>query len=538
MSSPMHRRSRRPHARPVLLLIAAAVLATELAATQSRADSDQPAPRPNVLLIVADDLGYSDLGCYGGEINTPHLDQLAADGLRFSQFYNCAVCTTTRAALLTGLHPRHGEGGRLRDNMITLGEALQLAGYQTAMTGKWHLGSEAPRRPIDRGFEEYYGLLSGCCNFFNPAQADPVFYNGGRVRPFFHNEQRITEFPEDYFTTDAFADHAARMIKQMAAAEDPFFLNVNFTAPHFPLHARPEDIERYRGKYDDGYFALRPRRHQRQVDMGLINSDWSLSDVDENAGVFRHDYDIAPWADVPDIQRERRRMEVFAAMVDHLDRAVGRILEALQKSGAADNTLVLFLSDNGGCATLPHDREGMRAYNQDLPGPAHTYDFCGPGWGWAQCTPFRRWKTWNYEGGISTPMIARWPAAITPGTITHQVGHIVDFMPTLLELSGTEYPQQFNGRDILPHEGHSLVPILHGREREGHDVLYWTLTGNRAVRQGDWKLVWSADHTHWELYNMRTDRTETNNLAEKYPDRVGELAALWNDWAKVVEAQE
>lgn len=516
----------------------AALLVIQVIATRCSAQQTEHAPRPNILLIVADDLGYSDLGCYGGEIRTPNLDQLASEGLRFSQFYNCAVCVTTRAALLTGLHPRHGDAGRLRENMITLGEAMQLAGYRTAMTGKWHLGDEAPRRPIDRGFSEYYGLLSGCCNFFNPAQPDPVFYNGGKHRPFFHNEQRITEFPDDFFTTDAFADHASRMIKQMAAGDAPFFLNVNFTAPHFPLHAHPEDIERYHGKYDDGYFALRPRRHQRQIDTGLIDPSWSLSPVDKNAGVFRHDYDIAPWDEVPDLQRERRRMEVFAAMVDRLDQAVGRVLDALEAAGAEDNTLVMFLSDNGGCATLPTDREGMRAYNQDLPGPAHTYDFCGPGWGWAQCTPFRRWKTWNYEGGISTPMIARWPAAIAPGTITHQVGHIVDFMPTLLELSGADYPHEFHGHDILPLEGHSLVPILHGQEREGHDVLYWTLNGNRAVRQGDWKLVWSADHTHWELYNMRADRTETNNLADQHPDRVAQLAALWTEWAKKVEVED
>jgi arylsulfatase len=517
------------------LLAAVALLALQFVSSSSPAGPPTPARRPNVLLIVADDLGYSDLGCYGGEIRTPHLDQLAADGLRFSQFYNCAVCHTTRAALLTGLHPRQGPGEMLRDNMITLGEALQLAGYQTAMTGKWHLGSAAPLRPIDRGFSEYYGLLSGCCNYFNPAERDPQFYNGGQFRPFFHNANPVTGFPDDFYTTDAFAEHAAGTIRQLARSDQPFFLNLNFTAPHFPLQARPEDIERYRGRYDAGYFALRPLRHQRQIELGLVDATWTLPPVDTCRGVFRHDYEIVPWEQAPDPDRERRRMEVYAAMVDRLDQGVGRVLDALRETGAEHNTLVLFLSDNGGCATLPQDREGMRAYNQDLPGGGHTYDFCGPGWGWAQCTPFRRWKTWNYEGGIATPLIARWPAAIAAGGITHQVGHIVDVMPTLLELAVTTYPQQFHGRDILPYEGLSLVPIFEGRQRQGHAALCWALTGNRAIRQGNWKLVRPAGEDHWELYNMQTDRTETANVADRHPERVAQLAALWNDWARQVE---
>ena len=233
--------------------------------------------RPNVLLILCDDLGYSDLGCYGGEIQTPHLDRLAAGGMRFTQFYNCAVCVTTRSALLTGLYPRQAKRPRLRTNMITLGEAMRRAGYATSLTGKWHLGSEPPLRPIDRGFDEYYGLLDGCCNFFNPAKQDPVFYNGGRFRPFAHNDKRITKFPEGFYTTDAFSEHAAETIKRFAKGDKPFFVHLCYTAPHFPLHAFAEDIERYRGKYSDGYLAMRERRHKRQAELGLFASVPKLS---------------------------------------------------------------------------------------------------------------------------------------------------------------------------------------------------------------------------------------------------------------------
>ena len=251
--------------------------------------------RPNVLLILCDDLGYSDLGCYGGEIHTPSLDRLAADGMRFTQFYNCAVCVTTRSALLTGLYPRQEKRPRLRTNMITLGEAMHQAGYATSLTGKWHLGSEAPLRPIDRGFDEYYGVLDGCCNFFNPARQDPVFYNGGRFRPFAHNDRRITEFPEGYYTTDAFSDHAVETIRRFAEGDKPFFVHLCYTAPHFPLHAVAEDIERYRGKYADGYHALRERRHRRQWELGLFESPPRLSPADRKKGDYRYDYDVPDW---------------------------------------------------------------------------------------------------------------------------------------------------------------------------------------------------------------------------------------------------
>jgi len=520
-----------------LVIASAALLSLVACFTAAAKAAGDEAHRPNVLLILCDDLGYSDLGCYGGEIRTPNLDRLAGQGMRFTQFYNCAVCVTTRAALITGLHPRQGAGGLLRENMASIGEVMRDAGYNTALTGKWHLGSTAPRRPIDRGFDEYYGLLSGCCNYFNPAQRDPVFYNGGKLRPFAHNEERLTEFPDDYYTTDAFSDHAIATLKKLARDDKPFFLHLCYTAPHFPLHAPPEDIARYRGKYDDGYFALRRKRFQRQQQLGLLDDSWKLSGPDKKVGPWRYDYNITPWDQVEDLQRERRRMEVYAAMVDRLDQGVGRVLTALDELGVADNTLVMFLSDNGGCATLPADLEGMRAYNRKLPGTADTYDFCGPGWGWAQCTPFRRYKTWCHEGGISTPMIARWPGLIQPGSMTREVGHLVDIMPTLIELGGGAYPSERHGKPVPPAEGVSLAPTLRGQPRDGHKTLAWALFGSRALREGRWKLVWGVTSRRWELYDMQGDRTETNDLAEVHAERVQAMSKKWLAWAKKCEIE-
>jgi len=493
--------------------------------------------RPNILLILCDDLGYSDPGCYGGEIQTPSLDRLATEGMRFTQFYNCAVCVTTRSALLTGLYPRQTKRPRLRTDMLTLGEALQQAGYVTSLTGKWHLGSTAPLRPIDRGFGEYYGVLDGCCNYFNPAKPDPVFYNGGRLRPFAHNDRRITEFRPGYYTTDAFSDHAASTIKRFAAGDQPFFVHLCYTAPHFPLHAFAEDIERYRGMYSDGYLAMRRRRHKRQAELGLFTSLPRLSAPENRKGDFRYDYDVPDWKtlSVTARQREEARMNTYAAMVHRMDRGIGRVLTALDEAGVSDSTVVIFLSDNGGCATWPDQRAGQEArfiqYNTGIPaGDGRGYEFVGKGWGWAQNAPFRQFKTWCYEGGIATPMIVRWPGHVTADSITHQVGHIIDFMPTLLELAGSEYPRQFNGNTLLPVEGRSLLPVFHGQQRHGHPTLGWELFGNRAIRQGDWKLVWGASEKQWELYNLKSDRSETVNLATEYPDRVMSMARDWDLW--------
>ncbi len=474
--------------------------------------------RPNIILIMCDDMGWSDIGCYGGEVNTPNLDRMAKEGLRFTQFYNNAKCTTTRASILTGLYPRRDRGGLLRENMVTLGEAMKLAGYQTALSGKWHLGNSASTHPYKRGFDEYYGLLDGCCNFFNPVQPDPS-YKGGKVRKFGHNDEMITEFPKDYYTTDAFTDHTIGCVKKFSAKKEPFFLHLCYTAPHYPLHAKPEDIAKYRGKFKElgGWFKMREQRWARLQQMGLAADNWKLSDEDSRA---------YGWDDA-DQDHEDLRMAVYAAMIDSMDQNIGRLRKALEDAGVADNTVIFFLSDNGGCAEEPGGRSA-----KIIPGPKEYYAAVGPAWGWAQNAPFKKHKSWVHEGGVSTPCIAWWPGKIKANTITRQPGHIIDFMPTFLELAGAKYPEKYKGNEILPVEGKSLLPILEGGKRESHQQLAWEWSGNRALREGDWKVVWDSRVKDWELYNLANDRCETENLAAKEPAQTKRLSEAWMRWAK------
>jgi len=473
---------------------------------------------------MVDDMGWSDIGPYGAEIiQTPHLDRIASEGLRFRQFYNNAKCTTTRASLLTGLYPRKGGRGieLLDDRMITLGEAMKLAGYQTAISGKWHNGSRAPHRPFDRGFDHSYGVWDGCCNFFDPNLPDPKF-KGGRVRFFGEDDRRITEFPDDFFTTDAFADRAAQVIRRFAEKEEPFFVYVPFTAPHYPLHAKPEDIAKYKGKFSAGWDELHKRRHARTVELGLINKDWKLPPRDREA---------QSWESAQHIEWQNKRMEVYAAMIDCVDQGIGRILTALKESGVDDNTLVLFLSDNGSCAESPGGENNV----EHVPGPKEFYSHVGPSWAYAQNSPFRRYKSRMHEGGIATPMIARWPGVISPNAMTDQVGHIIDLLPTFLEMSGTPYPDTFNEKPIRPVEGISLLKTLKspGDEVARSEPLFWFFSGSRAIRDGDWKLVWDAKVKRWELYDMVSDRTEMHDRSKDQPDKAKELAAAWEAWAKL-----
>ncbi len=476
------------------------------------------AASPNIVLIMADDMGFSDVGCYGGEINTPHIDRLAAEGLMFRQFYNNAKCTTTRASLLTGLYPRR-EGQLIKPNMVTIAEVLKQAGYKTALSGKWHLGNTQPRRPSDRGFDEYYGLLDGCCNYFDPAIPDPPF-KGGKTRFFAKNDERITEFPEDFYTTDAFTDYAIDFVDRMAKAEQPapFFLHLCYTAPHYPLHAKPGDIKKYQGKYLEGWEQLRKERHQRQIELGLIDADWPLPKPNREVG---------PWEEAESKDWQDLRMAVYAAMIDSMDQNIGRLLAKLDEKGLAENTVVMFLADNGGCPETPGGNDP-----KTLPGPKEFYSHVGPGWAYAQNTPFRRYKATVHEGGISTPFIVRWPGKIKPDTMTDQVGHIIDVLPTCAELAGATYPVEYNGEAILPVEGLSLLPVFEAKTREPHKTLYWEWGGNRAIRERQWKLVWDKGVKKWELYNVETDRTETNDLAEHNPHRVKAMSESWQAWAE------
>ena len=478
--------------------------------------------KPNIVLIMVDDMGWSDIGPYGAEvIQTPNLDHMAAEGLRFRQFYNNAKCTTTRASLLTGLYPRKGGKGSelLTDEMITLGEGMKIAGYQTGLTGKWHNGHSKPHRPYDRGFDQSYGLWDGCCNFFDPNQADPKF-KGGRVRFFGEDNRRITEFPDDFYTTDAFSDRAVEMIRSFAKSDAPFFLYVPYTAPHYPLHAKPEDIAKYQGKFSMGWDELQKRRHAKTIELGLVSEKWDLPPRDREA---------MPWDEAPNKAWQNARMEVYAAMIDSVDQGIGRIMKSLKESGVDENTLVIFLSDNGSCAETPGGKDNF----DHVPGPKEFYSHVGPSWAFAQNSPFRRYKVRMHEGGIATPLIARWPKTIPANSFTDQVGHIVDLLPTFMEMGSVSYPKRFDGKEILPVEGISLLSVLKSPEEtiERQEPLFWAFSGNRAVRDGKWKLAWDSKIKQWELYDMEADRTEMHDLAKTESVKAKQMATAWKSWA-------
>jgi arylsulfatase A-like enzyme len=475
------------------------------------------ASRPNFILIMADDMGFSDIGCMGSEIKTPNIDGLARQGMLFTQFYNNAKCTTTRASLLSGMYPRKN-GNQIPAEIPTIAETLRAAGYQTGMSGKWHLGNKPPQRPFDRGFDEYYGLMDGAVNYFNPAQPDPDF-KGGKVRTFGHNDQLVKEFPADFYTTDAFAAHAIATLKRFSQSPQPFFIHLAFNSPHYPLHAWPEDIAKYRGQYRKGWNELRRGRYARQLASGLIDPKWKFPEPDERS------YDWAAanqdWEDL--------RMATYAAMVDRMDQNIGKLLQALKELGLEENTVVLFLSDNGGCTEEPGGRDDTKQ-----PGIVSTYTAVGPAWGAAQNTPFRRYKSWSNEGGISTPLIVRWPGHIKPGSRTNQIGHIIDILPTCLELGQGQPLSEIHGKKTAPLEGRSLAPVLRGEQRPAPERLFWEWAGTCAVREGQWKLVWDTLNRAeaWQLYDVVADRTETNDLAAQQPERVKAMAAAYAAWAR------
>lgn len=489
------------------LVLALLALLIAACGTPFGAPSTPAPPRPNIVLILADDLGYSDTSPYGGEIRTPNLQRLADEGLRFTQFYDNAKCTTTRASLLSGMYPR-GRGDSIPRAFPTLAESLRAAGYQTGMTGKWHLGGNGGDRPNQRGFDEYYGLLGGAGNYFDPARPDPGFKGGG-IRAFAHNETPIESFPPDFYATDAYAAHAVETIERFARDGRPFLMYLAFTAPHYPLQAPPEDIARYRGRYSRGWDELRRARHARQLALGLLDPRWALAPTDPQSYA---------WADANQ-DWEDLRMATYAAMVDRLDQGIGRVLAVLDALGIADDTVVVFLSDNGGSPEEPGGRDPTAQ-----PGLVDTYTSVGPAWAAAQSTPFRRYKSWVDEGGISTPFIVRWPGRIAPDAKTGQIGHVIDVAPTLLELARAEPPANLEGR--------SLEPALHGGTVEPPADLFWQWSRNRAVRRGKWKLVWDSESEPlaWRLYDMEADRTELRDLAAEQPDLVRSLAESHSRW--------
>ena len=466
--------------------------------------------RPNIVMIMADDLGFADLGCYGSEIKTPNLDALAASGLRFSQFYNTAKCHSSRVSLLTGLYCDQAGGASLNHG-ATIAEVLGSAGYSTTMVGKWHLDKE----PTDFGFERYWGHLSGSTNFF--VGNDSFRLNGEKwAVPAKLNGRR-------FYTTNAKGDFALDFLNEVTKEDRPFLLYAAFNAPHYPLQAPEEDVKKYKGKYDCGWDELRTQRHNRQIDSGLLPAKWKLSPRPSTVPAWDSlDADEKHW--------EARRMEVYAAMVEVLDRNIGRIISALKEKGVFDNTLILFCSDNGAC---PFERTKRR----DLePWDAESYWTYDASWAHAGNTPFRLYKQNQHEGGISSPLIVSWPNGLKtePGAITRQPGHLVDLMASFVDVSGAKYPTKVGERTIDPLQGKSLLPIFQGKKRVAHETLYFHFGTDRALRQGPWKIA-SAKLGRWELYHLDDDRTETNDLSQSNPERVEAMSKVWFQMAKDVD---
>ncbi|MCA9032568.1 MAG: arylsulfatase [Planctomycetaceae bacterium] len=464
--------------------------------------------RPNIILIMVDDMGFSDLRCYGGEINTPHIDSLAAQGLRFTQFYNCAKCETTRATLLTGRYAPEVGVAKLQ-NSITLAEGLRTAGYTTLMTGKWHMDSE----PTERGFDKYFGHLSGATNYFT---GDETFRLNGQ--PF--------EVPASgFYTTDANTDYAIQFIRE-SERDKPFFLYLAHNAPHYPLQAPQADVEKYLERYEMGWDQLREQRLARMKQLGIVSRDQTLSPRPE---------DVPAWDSLSPEQKKREvlMMATFAAMVDRVDQNLGRLVAELKVLDEFDNTLILFLSDNGACPFQRTKPDTVK--NNLMPWDPNSYWTYDKGWAHACNTPFREYKQNQHEGGISTPLIAHWPQGIAkPGDITTQPGHLVDFMPTFLELAGGTYPETFADHPVGKARGLSLVPILKGEQRQQPDAIYFTFYGkNNALRAGEWKLV-NKDNGPWELYRINEDRIEAENLIESEPKQAAKLTNLWDVLSKEI----
>lgn len=499
---------------PFVLLLAAAAGAAE---------------RPNIVIMMADDMGFSDIGCYGSEIQTPNVDKLAANGVRFTQFYNAGRCCPTRASLLTGLYAHlagvghmtneadfrfdlgyEGYRGQLNRQCVTIAEALEPAGYRTLMAGKWHVGTYPGMWPTDRGFARFFGLIRGASNFFRPAPDKLLTLDRQRVIP-----------GKDFYTTDAFTDNAIDFVREADERDDeqPFFLYLAYTSPHWPLHAWPEDIAKYRGRYRQGWQELRKSRLARMQRIGLLKESVRLTEQDS-----------LPWDALPaSLQDEMDlRMAVYAAMIDRMDQNIGKLVQTLTELGELDNTLIFFLADNGGCAEGGQIGRGPVSNMWTREGYSHSY---GQGWANASNTPFRRFKHWVDEGGIATPLVVQWPEAIEGGgRWVREPAHLIDLMATALDVSGAEYPETLNGNPIRPLEGESLRPAFGGGSID-REAIYWEHEGNRAVRMGKWKLV--AKHGEaWRLHDMDADRSELRDVGAANASVREQMTALYEAWAR------
>jgi arylsulfatase len=490
--------------------------------------------RPNILVILVDDMGFSDLGCYGGEIHTPNLDKLAADGVRFTQFHNTARCCPSRAALLTGLYPHQagvghmteervdaagktlsGYSGHLNDKCITIAEVLKAAGYFTAMTGKWHVGQNFGVTPWGRGFERT--LTSAAGGFYYPeGRGAEIFYNGHSLGA------TNAPVPPHWYSTDLWTEYGLKFVDEARQTGKPFFLYVAYNAPHFPLQAPADEIARWRGKYKSGWDKLREERYQRQIALGIIDKSWPLSPRLQA---------VPAWDSLSPAQQDRydNIMAIYAAVVEHMDKAVGELVDGLRQRGVLDDTLILFMSDNGGNA-----ESGVRGRLEgEHPGDAHSTVYVGQCWATLNNTPFVRYKHYTDEGGIATPLIVHWPEGIPAarrGQFEPQPGHLIDIMPTCLDVAGAKYPADFNGKPITPAEGVSLRPAFEGKPLGRVHPIFWEHEGNRAVLDDHYKLV-ALSGQPWRLYDTVADRTEQHDLADAEPGRLKKLAAEWDDYA-------
>lgn len=494
---------------------------------------------PNILLIMADDMGYADIGCYGSEIATPNLDQLAKEGIRFRQFYNGARCCPTRASLLTGLYPHQagighmtndpedstayqynlpGYQGSLNNKCVTIAEVLKARGYQTMMAGKWHVGYHGREKwPLQRGFDKYYGILAGAANYFNPTGLRGLTLMNEAVEP----------EGKDFYLTDALTDHAIQFLdERQQQAKSPFFLYLAYTSPHWPLNALQEDVKKYRGKYKNGWKPLRKERYNRMIKMGVLKAEAALSADD-----------AADWDKLsPEKQDEMDfRMALYAAQIDRMDQNIGKVIKALSASGELDNTLILFLSDNGACAEGGDLGGGLKENLGTKKGYMLSY---GQSWANVSNTPFKKYKHWVHEGGVSTPLIVHWPKMIpkaSAGKFTDQYGFLPDIMATVVAVSGATYPSTYKERSIIPMEGKSLVPVLQGKKSAvHHEPIFWEHEGNSAVRIGNLKLVCeyqAGKAKRWELYDLDKDRSELHDLSAEMPEQVSKLSKAYEQWA-------
>ncbi len=476
--------------------------------------------KPNILVILVDDMGWSDIGSYGGEIETPNIDRLASNGLRFTQMYNTSKCFPSRAALLTGLYAQqNGSAERHTNplkNSITLGEVLKSVGYRTLYSGKHH----GVDHPMDMGFDRYYGLLDGAGNHFNPGlqrKGEPMPAQKRNDRIYYDDRLRMQPYtpPTDFYTTDYFTKYALSWLEEYKEEEAPFFLYLSYTAPHDPLMAWPEDIAKYRGKYSEGYEAIRNKRLEKQRKMGLFSEKAFFSKP-----TYRN------WDSLSDSLQnvEELKMEVYAAMVDRVDQNIGKILQKIEEQGRLDNTLIFFMSDNGSSAEM------VRIAGNGEIGTVGQWTSLGEDWANVSNTPFRYFKNYSYEGGINTPMIVTWPNKIGKNGFTEFPGHFIDFMPTLIEITGAEYPEEWNGEALVPMQGESFLPTLLGEEQEREKPLFWQWQEGKAIRKGNMKLVTLGEDSPWELYDLEKDPAETTNLSDRYPELVDEFKIMYADW--------